>query len=440
METGLQEINLFDQFVFGIPLITGFVIWIILLSVYALIVTGEIAFSSLNKESVKTIQNQGKRTSSRIQYYYHHPKSFIFTIITLKVIFLLLVVVWSTLLTLHFIYLYQTPLIAFGGEVVVMIFVLLLFGENIPAGMLKNRQIRILSFWVYPVQILETLFRPFYFILPSEITEIKNLNKSNISIEEISDMIDLSSTEQTNEGRILNGAIRFGDTDVKEIMKSRVDVVAVEYNISFKELVQVIIDSGYSRLPVYKGTFDAITGILYIKDLLPYIYKYEMDFQWQKLIRVPYYVPETKKINDLLKGFQQNKTHMAIINDEYGGTYGIATMEDVLEEIVGEIRDEAEEDEIHYSRLDDHNYLFDGKVLLNDFYKVLGIQDDLFDDDKGDADTLAGFILNLKGELPRQHDVITYKNFIFKIESVDKRRIKQIKVTITPNNAMDEDV
>jgi len=212
-------------------------------------------------------------------------------------------------------------------------------------------------------------------------------------------------------------------------MRSRVDVVSVDIKDSYSKVMSLITETGFSRIPVYSDTFDNIKGILYIKDILPHIHK-GITFRWQSIIRPPFYVPETKKIDDLLEEFQKNKVHMAIVVDEYGGTSGIVTLEDILEEIVGEITDEFDEEEKFYTKISESKYLFDGKTLLNDFYKVIGSDEALFEDVKGDADTLAGLILEIKGEFPVKNDIINCKNFVFSIEAVDNRRIKQIKVEI----------
>jgi gliding motility-associated protein GldE len=232
-----------------------------------------------------------------------------------------------------------------------------------------------------------------------------------------------------DDTEILKGIVKFGNKSVVEIMRSRVDVVSIDIDSNYDEVLKLITETGFSRIPVYTETFDNIKGILYIKDLLPYVSKGAL-FRWQSIIRPPFYVPETKKIDDLLEEFQKNKVHMAIVVDEYGGSSGIVTMEDVLEEIVGEITDESDEEEKFYTRLSENRYLFDGKTLLNDFYKVTGLEDNIFDDVKGEADTLAGLILELKGEFPEKNDTITCKNCVFAIEAVDNRRIKQIKVEI----------
>ncbi len=253
--------------------------------------------------------------------------------------------------------------------------------------------------------------------------------RKNISIAELSDALELTQHDISEDKKILKGIVKFTNIDVKEIMKSRVDVVSVDIKTKLKDLMSIINNSGYSRIPVYENTFDNIKGILYIKDLLPYIHKTGF-FKWQSLIRPPYYIPESKKINDLLKEFQINKIHMAIVIDEYGGSSGIVTLEDILEEIVGEITDEYDFEENIYTKIDENQYIVEGKILLNDFYKILNISEDVFNDIRGDADTLAGLLLEIRGELPGKEEKISYKNFVFKVISVDKRRIIKIHVTV----------
>jgi gliding motility-associated protein GldE len=268
-----------------------------------------------------------------------------------------------------------------------------------------------------------------YLVNSTPLITKKLLKKRNLTLDELSEALNLSSDEIKEDENILKGIIKFGNIDAKEIMKSRIDVVAVDIHTEFEDLMKTIIDSGHTRIPVYEGTFDNVRGILYIKDLLPYLDN-KKEFEWQQLIRPPYFVPETKKINGLLKEFQDNKIHMAIVIDEYGGTYGIVTLEDILEEIVGEIVDESDTDEMYYSKIDNNTFLFEGKTLLNDFYKILNLNDDFFKEVKGDADTIAGIILEMKGEIPRRNEEIKFKNLTFKIESSDKRRIKKVKVII----------
>ena len=253
--------------------------------------------------------------------------------------------------------------------------------------------------------------------------------KQNISIDDLSHALELTYNEQTDEKEILEGIVNYGNKDVKEIMRPRIDVVAVDISSDCKQLIDVIVNSGYSRIPVYDESFDNIKGILYIKDLLPHINKND-KFNWQQLIRKPYFVPETKMINDLLQEFQQKKIHLAVVIDEYGGTSGIITLEDILEEIVGEINDEYDQDESNYIKIDDNNFVFEGKVLLNDFCKIIHCDDEEFNEVKGNADTLAGLILEMTGEIPQKNEKLVYKNYIFIITVVDARRIKKVKLTI----------
>jgi gliding motility-associated protein GldE len=404
------------------------------------LVTGcEVAFYSLSSNDVDRLKEDKDRISKLILKYDAQPYKLLSTFIVLKTILFIGIIIFSTRLVITLVNNFNLPAFSFIIEIVVLTYLVLLFNERIPLGYFRKYPAQTLHVMIVPMHWLTKVLKPIYFILPKTIKEKRNLKRTDISIEELSELLDLESTKE-KDSNILNGIMRFGDIDVKEIMRSRMDVTAIDINIGFDKLFETITESGYSRLPVYEDNFDNIKGILYIKDLLPSFKQNNKYTKWQTYIRPAYYVPENKKINDLLKGFQQNKTHMAIVNDEYGGTYGIVTMEDILEEIVGEITDESEEDEINYSKLDENNYLFDGKVLINDFYKVLDIKDDIFDGVKGDADTIAGLILNLKGEMPRSNEVITYDNFVFKIEAVDKRRIKQIKVTIRRENESKNEV
>jgi gliding motility-associated protein GldE len=307
----------------------------------------------------------------------------------------------------------------------------LIFKELVAKIFLSGRRFEFARFMATPFNFIHKGLYPLsnYLVNSTSLITKRLVKRRKITLDELSDALNLTSNEIKEDKNILKGIIKFGNIDAKEIMKSRIDVIAVDINTSFEELMKIIIDSGHTRIPVYEESFDNVKGILYIKDLLPYLNN-QRDFQWQQLIRPPYFVPETKKINGLLKEFQDNKIHMAIVIDEYGGTYGIVTLEDILEEIVGEITDESDVDESYYSKVNPNTFIFEGKTLLNDFYKILNISDDFFYEIKGDADTIAGIILELKGEIPRKNDTIQYKNLTFKIESSDKRRIKKVKVII----------
>jgi gliding motility-associated protein GldE len=256
----------------------------------------------------------------------------------------------------------------------------------------------------------------------------------NISIDEISQALELTDEQELSDDKgILEGIIKFGSTDVDQIMTPRIDVVAIDISEPFDKVVQMINQSGYSRMPVYEDTFDNIAGVLYIKDLLPYLQNND-DFRWQTLIRPTYFVPENKKIDDLLKEFQKSKVHMAIVVDEYGGTSGIVTLEDILEEIVGDITDEFDDDDRLFTKLSENAYLFDGKTQLNDFYRICALDDEYLDEVKGEADTLAGLLLEMKGDFPKMNETLTFKNIDFTAEALDNRRIKKIKVIFHKHN------
>ncbi len=316
-------------------------------------------------------------------------------------------------------------------QLAVILVLILLFRDVLVKVIVPHNHYQFARIMASPFNIIHKLFYPLsnYLVNSTSVITKKLLKRRRLTLDELSDALNLSSNEIQEDKNILKGIIKFGNIDAKEIMKSRIDVVAVDISIEFKELMNIIIDSGHTRIPVYEDSFDNVKGILYIKDFLPYINNKE-EFQWQKLIRPPYFIPETKKINGLLKDFQDNKIHMAIVIDEYGGTYGIVTLEDILEEIVGEIADESDTDEMFYSKIDNNTFIFEGKTLLNDFYKILNLNDEFFKEVKGDADTIAGIILEMKGEIPRKNEVIKFKNLTFKVESSDRRRIKKVKVII----------
>jgi gliding motility-associated protein GldE len=288
----------------------------------------------------------------------------------------------------------------------------------------------------FPLNFLEKIFRPVNAIFTGSTSMVNRRlqkHRKNVSMDEISKALKLTSPQELSEEKdILEGIVKFGNKNVSDIMNPRVDVVSLDIKSNFSTVLNIIVDSGFSRIPVYSGSFDNIKGILYIKDILPHSHKGD-SFNWQTLIRPPFYVPETKKINSLLKEFQKNKVHLAVVIDEYGGTSGIVTLEDVLEEIVGEIVDEFDEEDVLFSKISENIFLFNGKTLLGDFFKITKCDETVFNKIKGEAETLAGLILELKGEIPVLHEKTEYKQFVFTIEAVDNRRIKQIKVEINPN-------
>ena len=321
----------------------------------------------------------------------------------------------------------------FVSLTVLLTFLLLLFGEIMPKVYSRQNALKFCRFSVGGILFLRKLFWPLETILiKSGGFAEKVMQKKNrqLSVDDLEQALELTDKEDIkDEQSMLQGIIRFGDETAKEVMTSRQDIVNLDILSGFSDVLKCVVENNYSRIPVYQDNTDNIRGILYIKDLLPHLSK-PAGFRWQSLIRPPYFVPETKKIDDLLREFQENKVHIAIVVDEYGGTSGLVTLEDILEEIVGEINDEYDEEEKVYSKLNYNTYLFEGKVLLTDFCKILNIDDSEFEEVEGDADSLAGLLLELKGDFPSAHEKIDYKNFTFEILSIEERRISRVKVTI----------
>jgi len=316
---------------------------------------------------------------------------------------------------------------------VLLTFLLLLFGEIMPKIYTRQQPLRFCRTVAGGILFCRKLFWPLETILmKSGILAGKVLQKENhvLSVDDLEQALELTDKEDIKEEqRMLEGIVRFGDETAKEIMTSRQDVIDLDFKSSFTDVLKCIIENNYSRIPVYQDTIDNVRGILYIKDLLPHLRK-PATFRWQSLIRPPYFVPETKKIDDLLREFQENKVHIAIVVDEFGGTSGIVTLEDILEEIVGEINDEYDEDEKSYVRINSNTFVFEGKTLLSDFYKILKLDDEIFAEVEGDADSLAGLLLEIKGDFPELHEKIDYQNFTFEIMELEERRISKVKVVV----------
>ena len=316
---------------------------------------------------------------------------------------------------------------------VLLTFLLLLFGEIMPKVYCGQHALAVCRTFAGVILVLSKVFRPLSNILISTgvIAEKVTMKENRVlSVDELEQALELTDKDELKEEKnMLEGIVRFGDETAKEVMTSRQDVVALDFRSSFPDVLKCIVENNYSRIPVYQGSMDHIRGILYIKDLLPHLSK-PANFRWQSLIRPPYFVPETKKIDDLLRDFQENKVHIAIVVDEFGGTSGIVTLEDILEEIVGEIKDEYDEEEKIYVRLNANTYVFEGKTILSDFFRIMNIDDEMFEDVQGDADTLAGLMLELKGDFPNLHETLTYKNYTFEMVEMDEHRISKIKVIV----------
>ena len=406
---------------------------VILLVLSAFISGSEVAYFSLTPAEKQKISASPTKKDSYIQKNLDSPEKLLATILVANNFINVGIVIFSSFTIYSLVDFSNEPILGFIVQIIVISFVILLFGEIIPKVYSTNNALRFARFMAIPMHYTIKILKPVNSILIFSTSFVDNrihAYNNHISVDELSKALELTSqTDLKEDTDILKGIVKFGNKSVAEIMRSRVDAVSVDIDSSYSKIMNLITETGFSRIPVFSDTFDNIKGILYIKDLLPHVHK-GASFRWQSIIRPPFYVPETKKIDDLLEEFQKNKVHMAIVVDEYGGTSGIVTLEDVLEEIVGEITDEFDEEEKFYTKISETKYLFDGKTMLNDFYKVLGLEESVFDDIKGEADTLAGLILELKGEIPVKNDIINCKNYVFTIEAVDNRRIKQIKVDI----------
>jgi len=410
--------------------ITGMVVVAILLFFSAMISGSEVAYFSLGPMHINELKEHPNRKESMVLNLLEKPERLLANILITNNFINVGIVIIASFVTGSIFNFTQSPLLGFVIKVIIITFLLLLFGEIMPKVYANRFAPQFARRMAVPLVILDRLFQPLIFILVKSTGLVnRRLAKKgqNISMDDLSEALDLATDVVEDEKEMLEGIVRFSNLEVSEIMKPRTDVVTVDIETDLATLTRVIIDSGFSRIPVYEETSDHLKGILYVKDLLPHINQ-KNKFNWQKLIREPFFVPETKKINELLKEFQEKKIHLAIVVDEYGGTEGIVTMEDILEEVVGEITDESDEEEVFYRKIDKHTYAFDGKTLLNDFYKVTELDDELFDEVKGDAETVAGLLLELKGGFPRMNDVIQCKGIEFTVLAMDKRRIKEVKV------------
>lgn len=415
--------------------LAGLLVLMVLLGLSAIISGSEVALFSLDPKEIESLKSSKKRSAQLILRLLADPEQLLASILVGNNFINIAIV----LLTAHI----SNSLISFGDaktlefvfQIVFITFLLLLAGEIIPkvyaAHFPKNFALRFAPF----VLLLGKITRPVNYLLISSTSFVNkrmNRHRKVISIEDISKALKLANHEELSDDKeMLEGIVKFGSKSVSEIMHSRLDMVAIDFKANFNEVLETVRTAGYSRYPVYSGTLDQIRGILYLKDLLPHLTK-GVSFKWQQLIRPPFFVPEIKKIDDLLEEFQKSKVHMAIAVDEFGGTSGLVTLEDILEEVVGDIADEFDVEEKFFTQLGPDEYLFDGKTLLNDFYKVVDCEDNIFDEVKGEADTLAGLILELTGEFPALHKKIACLNFTFQVEAIDQRRISEIKVTVPP--------
>ncbi|WP_343910020.1 gliding motility-associated protein GldE [Aquimarina litoralis] len=418
------------------------IVLVILLICSALISGSEVSLFSLTPSDLKTEGEEETIHQKIISKLLSKPKKLLATIlvannfINIAIVLLFntlgevffkdlddLVIPWATWIDVRFVV-----------EVILVAFLILLFGEILPKIYASRNKVKFANFMARPLQFLDWIITPISLPMRGVTLRIHNRlgkQKSNISVDQLSQALELTSDTDTTseEKKILEGIVSFGNTDTKQVMKPRIDIFALNKEKKYAEVLPEVIKQGYSRIPVYEDSIDKVIGILYVKDLLPYIN--HKNFDWVSLVRDPYFVPENKKLDDLLNDFKDKKNHLAIVVDEYGGTSGLISLEDIIEEIVGDISDEFDDEDLVFSKLDDQNYVFEGRTSLKDFYKILKLEDhSIFENKKGDAETIAGLLLEISGSFPKRNDTIMLEQYVFKIESLDNKRIKRVKLTI----------
>jgi putative hemolysin len=406
---------------------------ILLLFCSAMVSAAEIALFSLSQKDIKILFEQDSSKAKLISKLLSRPKKLLATLLVANNFINIGVVIIFSFVGNTIFFAIESPLAKFVVEVILITFLILLFGEVLPKVYASRNNIKFSKFIANPIAVLDKLLSPISLPMRAVTVYLHEKlakQKSNISVDQLSQALELTSSDDTSseEQKILEGIVSFGNTDTKQVMSPRIDIFALEIEETFTEIYAKIIDKGYSRIPIFRESIDHIEGILFVKDLIPHIHKKEFD--WNKLIREPFFVPENKKLDDLLKDFQSLKSHLAIVVDEYGGTSGLVSLEDVIEEIVGDISDEFDDENLSFSQIDDKNFLFEGKINLKDFYRIVEVDEAVFDDSKGEAETLAGFILEILGNFPKKGQKIHFSNVHFTIESVDKKRIKQLKITL----------
>ncbi|AXT18402.1 gliding motility-associated protein GldE [Flavobacteriaceae bacterium AU392] len=422
--------------------ISGFVLLVVLLICSALISGAEVALFSLTQIDLDETSQEKSKPIEIITKLLKKPKKLLATILVANnFINIAIVILFAGISDVLFkdidsvvkFWIIEVNLVFFL-KVIVATFLILLFGEILPKIYASRNNLKFSKFMAHPLNALDTIFSPISVPMQSITLAIQNKlgkQKSNLSVDQLSQALELTSEEDTTkeEHKILQGIVSFGNTDTKQVMRPRIDIFALDESLKYAEIIPEITKQGYSRIPVYKDSIDTIIGILYVKDLLPHLDRKQFD--WVSLLRTPIFVPENKKLDDLMVEFQEKKVHLAVVVDEYGGTSGLVSLEDVIEEIVGDISDEFDDDGLMYSKLDNNNYVFEGKTTLKDFYRIIKLEDEtIFESEKGEAETIAGFVLEISKSFPKIDSKINFKNFVFTIEALDKKRIKQIKITI----------
>ena len=416
-----------------ISAIISLTVSLLLLSLSALISASEVAFFSLDPQTTNELEESELKADKNIVQLLQRPQHLLATILITNNFLNVAVILLLTNFTTTILNFESVPFLGFIFQAIFITFVLLLFGEIMPKVYATQYAKKTTEKATPVIMTLGKMFGPVINLLVNSTsvvnTRLSKHTRSNISMDELSHALELTSNSKDEDTEILEGIIKFGNIQVVDIMTSRLDMVVVDIKTNYKQLLDIIIKSGYSRIPVYSENRDNIKGILYSKDLLPHLDK-PINFRWQSLVRQAYFVPETKMIDDLLNEFQLNKIHLAMVVDEYGGTSGLISLEDILEEIVGDISDEYDNEEQLFTKIDNHTFIFEAKILLNDFFKIAEIEEEDFVKVIEEVETLAGLILELKGDIPAKNERIDYGRYVFEIVAVDNRRIKKVKLFI----------
>ena len=428
-----SEPSLLFAYAIDTNLAFGFTVIIILLFCSALISGAEVALFSLSQKEIDETIQENDAKGKIIAALLEKPKKLLATLLVANNFVNIAIVILFSYAGKSMFAAITQPVLKFILEVLVVTFLILLFGEVLPKVYASRNNTKFAKLIAYPIFFLDKLLTPISLPMRAATIYLHNKlgkQKTNFSVDQLSQALELTASDETSseEQKILEGIVSFGNTDTRQVMSPRIDIFALEIEESFAAICPKIIEKGYSRIPVYRDNIDQIEGVLFVKDLLPHINTNEFD--WKALLREPFFVPENKKLDNLLKDFQNKKSHLAIVVDEYGGTSGLVSLEDVIEEIVGDISDEFDDEQIVFSQIDEKNYLFEGKINLRDFYRIIDVDEELFEIKKGEAETLAGFILEILGNFPKKDQKIAFENCLFTIEAVDKKRVKQIKVTI----------
>ena len=427
-EPSLSFINTIDT-----HLILGLLAIVVLLFFSALISGAGVALLSLSQKEVDCLSQENNSKGKIIAKLLEKPKKLLATLMIANNFLNISIILFFAFIGENIFEAISNPFLKLTVEIIIIAFLILLFAEVLPKVYASRNHVKFAKNIAFPIAFLDKLLSPISLPLRAFTIYLHNKlgkQKTNFSVDQLSQALEMTTSEDTSseEQKILEGIVSFGNTDTKQVMSPRIDIFALEITEPFIEICPKIIEKGFSRIPVYRDNIDQIEGVLYVKDLLPHINTNE--YNWKSLLREPFFVPENKKLDNLLKDFQSMKSHLAIVVDEYGGTSGLVSLEDVIEEIVGDISDEFDDEHINFSQIDDKNYLFEGKINLKDFYRIIDVDEELFENKKGEAETLAGFILEILGNFPKKNQKIAFENCLFTVETVDQKRVKQIKVTL----------